>query len=674
MTEEVSDEHLEEYEDLVIDLGQFDKLPQMVNLNRAVGVLHRDQIPLFPDWADDNFKLVAESSGISGDWRTLPYQRGIMHCFADDRIGFVGVQKSTRMGYTKVLTANLLRNAAHLKRNCISYQPSDGDAEGYDKDEITPAIAASPRIMSELRVDDVDKKDRLNTIKRKTFKSAVIHNLGGESPKNYRRLTAALVQGDEIDELPLNVGRSKNQRQGSAIRMMARALTDSPYGKQIVGSSPTVQGFSMIERVMLALNHTFRRYFPCPDCGHYQTLKFGGVDEAFGLKMVKGNPETTRYLCESPGCGSLWDYEILPDIDVDAEWRSDRYVIADSDGTFMDLETRNEVEPPKRMGMYLTSLFSHFISWPEIMDTFLEANRSAKGGDNADLITFTNHLMGETWKEDVFDYVEPTEFQQSNCIRYMAQVPDAVKIITCGIDLQGDMAHIDFVGWGEGETSWGVKYVRHVGDPDEIDFWDALYDIVSQEFSHESGEIMSAKLVCIDSGHKASRVYQFCRRDPIRLIPVKGSPAALGQKIKDFPLKRNKDRVFLTWVGGDAAQGVLRNRYLKKRKTDDDYPVGFCFWPVGEGYDKAYFKSLLADRKVKKRVKQGTIWSWEPPDGVANDCADARKYAFAGIRILQDEFNLELTTEKVIGHSRSTMSKDRYKSIKEKANRINGRV
>ena len=81
-----------------IDLEQFDCQDQVDPLNRAFETLYRADRPMFPDWADENYKLVGESSGISGDWETLPYQRGIMHVFADDRIGFVGVQKSTRMG------------------------------------------------------------------------------------------------------------------------------------------------------------------------------------------------------------------------------------------------------------------------------------------------------------------------------------------------------------------------------------------------------------------------------------------------------------------------------------------------------------------------------------------------------------------------------------------------
>jgi len=634
---------------------------------QGVSALHRNPPIDAVQWMDENFELVQESSGIAGPWKTYPYQKAIIHIFADDQIKFVAVQKSTRMGYTKILTGNKIRNATYLKRNVLGYQPTDDDAVGYDKDELTPAIYANPELAKYLVSD---------TAARKGFENAVIHNLGGESSNNYRRRTGDLVDADEIDELPLNVGRKKEQKQGSAIRLMARAITDSPFGKQIVGGSPTTENFSLIAKQLDKLKHVLHRWFPCPHCGWFQTLKFGTSDDKdrFGLKWVGNDFETAKYCCES--CHALIDYEqMTQEMDPNAEWRTRDMVVDDDSGEFFGLldengevlprSKRRPVKPPRRIGIKMNSLYSHFVPWSELVEIFLEAAALSRTGDNGDLITFTNHYLGDTWKEKVYDIVEPIEFKADHTLKYAAQVPEPVVVITAGVDIQKDHIHVEFCGYAPEEVSYGISYQRIYGDLDDYETWGRLETMLDQEFKHESGQLMQAKLVGIDSGHRAQDVYRFCKRQAIRFIPMKGAPAGPHQIIHKFPRKRNADGVFLTLVGGDAILDILRRRYLKKR--EEKVPPGFCFWPDSDGYDNDYFKGLLADGKVKK----GTNWSWEPPTGVSNDESDCRKYGFAALRILVDAFKFPLMVAKEKQEKANEKQEDVYAQIRDLAKSIN---
>ncbi|MDP1108797.1 phage terminase large subunit family protein, partial [Klebsiella pneumoniae] len=72
------------------------------------------------------------------------------------------------------------------------------------------------------------------------------------------------------------------------------------------GSTPTVKGESRIEKSYA--NSDQRKYFvPCPHCGEYQVLEWGGPDTPYGMKWDKdesgvGIPESVFYVCKATGC------------------------------------------------------------------------------------------------------------------------------------------------------------------------------------------------------------------------------------------------------------------------------------------------------------------------------------------------------------------------------------
>ncbi|MCY1455292.1 Phage terminase large subunit [compost metagenome] len=81
------------------------------------------------EWADKHFYLSAESSYNEGRWVTAPVQRAILNAMGNDLILTVNFIKSARIGYTKLLMANVGYKIQHKRRNVLSYCPTDGDAE-----------------------------------------------------------------------------------------------------------------------------------------------------------------------------------------------------------------------------------------------------------------------------------------------------------------------------------------------------------------------------------------------------------------------------------------------------------------------------------------------------------------------------------------------------------------
>ena len=89
-------------------------------------------------WADKHFRLPEGSSQIAGQWTTQPVQVVMLNLMTNDRCREFGIQKSARLGYTKVLVAAMLYMAEHKKRSSVVFQPIDDEADGFVVDEVDP--------------------------------------------------------------------------------------------------------------------------------------------------------------------------------------------------------------------------------------------------------------------------------------------------------------------------------------------------------------------------------------------------------------------------------------------------------------------------------------------------------------------------------------------------------
>src|SRR5574337_388406 len=82
-------------------------------------------------WADDHFRLSAESAAEPGRWRTLPYQRGILDAITDPAVERVTVQKSARVGFTKMINAAIAYHMVHEPCPILLVQPTIDNAKIY---------------------------------------------------------------------------------------------------------------------------------------------------------------------------------------------------------------------------------------------------------------------------------------------------------------------------------------------------------------------------------------------------------------------------------------------------------------------------------------------------------------------------------------------------------------
>ncbi|MCH9835906.1 phage terminase large subunit family protein [bacterium] len=574
------------------------------------------------DWADEFFYLSPESSSIEGKWVSLPYQKAILNTIGNDDVRVVTWMKSARVGYTKCICVAVGYFAEHRKRNQVLYQPTDSDATDFVKDEIDTMLR-DVAVLKGLLQSDPEKRSRHNTSTKKVFLGSTLDIKGGKTPRNYRRMTKDCAYYDELDGFDQDI-----ENEGDPLSLGDTRLETSSYPKSVRGSTPKVKGVSQIEDSFNEADLQFRRHLPCPHCDHMQHLKWGN------MKFEDHDHATTYYECEE--CQEAITYDRYAEMDQKGQWRSECGVTIDDNGTFRNPDGSHH-PPVYHVGFHIWSAYSYFMTWSSMVKEFLVAKEDQKKGKLKKLKAFVNVRLGETWVEEgdsIDDHVLMRHREQ-----YGDVLPDAVKVITCAVDVQDDRLEIEWVGWGEGEEQWGLLYKRIYGDVGKPTLWNILEEEINRSFEDKDGLKMSARLTCIDSGgHFTDQVYQFCARNRRKYIPIKGH-SEMGKPIATMPKQPNRRGVYLVMVGTDTAKELLYERY-----GFANVGPGYCHYNDDEhGYDDEYFEQATAEVKIKRYRKGVAYFEWIKENSARNEALDVRVYNTAAVRLLQQHFGVRLT-------------------------------
>ncbi len=608
--------------------------------------MHRPVPMTCSEWADENFYLSAESAYIEGRWETAPFQVAILNSMGNDEIRVVNLIKSARVGYSQMLKAATGYQLQHKKRNGMILQPTDSAASGFMKAHVETAIRDVP-VLKKL-APWFGKKHRDNTLEAKKFSNQrQLWCLGGTAAKNYREKSLDFIIYDELAAFPEDV-----EKEGAPTFLGDKRLEGSAFPKSIRGSTPKIKGHCQIERAAQESETDFLMFVPCPHCGEYQSLKWGGKDAPFGIKWAENNPRDVWYLCEHNGC-VIRQHELTPHF-AKAQWRCHKTGITTVDG-YEFLLNGQVSEPPESVTWNIWTAYSPFTTWERIARDFLNTR-----DDQGKLKTFVNTTLGETWDDETGEKLE-WENLYARRETYLPTIPEWAVYIAGSVDTQDDRLEIKIKAYGPGEESWLIGYKRLIGDPAGELIWQKLTEYVDQSFHHASGAKMSVGLICIDSGgHYTDEVYAWCRQDPMRRIPIKGA-SVYGKPVANFPRKRNRKGVYLTEVGTDNAKDIIYSRLAMQAKDLTKPIKGYMHLPMVEWADELYFKGLTAERKKLSFVKGRRVYRWECPSGVRNEPTDLEVYNLAAVRIAQQHFGLDLDRARPEG--RKNQSTKKRKSV-----------
>lgn len=597
-------------------------MKKTINLKIEAGlrILQKPTPLLLSEWAEKYFYLSAGSSYVQGPWKAMPFQKSILDCLGNSDITSVGVMKSARIGYTKMLLAAIGYHASHKSRNQAIWQPTDSAAEQFSKSELDPFFS-DVREMHKV-FPHLGKQKRGNTLKQKVFLNSNLYVLGGNSPGNFRRISVDIAMIDELDALPLDTG------EGSPVALAAKRIEGSTTPKLIVGSTPSLKNRSAIEAFLASCPLVFKYYFPCGNCCQFICLEFGGKEKDFGFKWENRSAKSVKYLCR---CGNFFTQSEFLSRSEKGRWQSSDCFIGDN-CSFYDFQN-NVITTPKKIGFKVWSAYSALVGWDSIVEEFLCSFENPIA-----FKTFVNTTLGETWEEDEKFTLQPEAFfALRETVSDDFDLPKGVLYVTAAVDTQDDRLEILFDGWGVGEERWSVRYVKLFGDLTTLPIWNTLDIELMKSFVGFDGVLVDVKLATIDhGGHFSDEVNSFCRRNPLKYIPIKGSSNE-GKPVANFSKKKSKHGVYLTEVGTDTAKDLL----IQRLNIQTPGP-GKCHFPQKSWCDLNFFNQLFSERRIAYYIGGVRKIRWEA-QGRRNEVWDCFVYGLAAIRILQQNFGVVLT-------------------------------
>lgn len=219
-------------------------------------------------------------------------------------------------------------------------------------------------------------------------------------------------------------------------------------------------------------------------------------------------------------------------------------------------------------------------------------------------------------------------------------VPQKVRLITFGVDSQIDRCELEFVGWAEGEESFGLGYFKIPGDfsklkrRDEPNAYDQLEATLTRVFIREDGARLTPVCGCFDTGYAKNQraLYQYLRPRFGRLyFATKGSSNKWDQIWRQG---RRDDRIRLYLIGTNRAKALIYDR----ASISVEGP-GYCHFPNTDDYDDEYFKQLLAEDSHTERANGVEMRIFEMPatprenETDRNEALDIRVLALAALYI-----------------------------------------
>lgn len=567
---------------------------------RCVSVLKPPPTLTLSQWADKYRMLSAESSAEPGRWHTdkAPYQREIMDAIGDPHVRKVVIMSAAQIGKTDAFILNTIgyyMDYAPAPMLCM--QPTLDMGQTFSKDRLAPMLRDTP----ELR-DKVDTKSRYsgNTILKKNFPGGHITIVGANSATGLASRPIKVLLADEVDRYPASAGT-----EGDPLTLAQKRQTTFWDKKTIMVSTPVIKGHSRIE-TEFNLSTKEEWNVPCPECGHYQPLVWGGVkfDREDLTKPV-------LYVCER--CGAL---------SGEYAWKK-----ASRNGKFVAENPSAEAR-----GFHLNTLASTFCAWSEIVQKFLVAKEQMDQGNPEGMKVWVNTELGETWEEQG-EQLEDGDLYQRREI-YDAEVPEDVLVLTAGVDVQDDRFEVEVVGWGEGKESWGIRYQKIFGDMMKEQVWKDLDNFLLSTFHKKDGTAMRILAACVDSGgHHANAVYSFCKdRFDRRVLAIKGKGGSDVPYIRN-PSTNNRVKAPLFVLGVDAGKALLYKRLAHQAKGPN-----YCHFPAAEeaGYDELYFRGLTSEKMVTRfrKGRMTTMWVLKDERYKRNEPLDLRNYATAALEIV----------------------------------------
>lgn len=555
------------------------------------------------EWANTYRQLSPESSAEPGrfDMNRVPFMREIVDCYNDPEVEEWIVQKSSQVAFSENLNNVLGYIADRAPGPTMLLLPTLSLGKSYSKDRLAPMVRDNPCLAS--KMDSRSRKGD-NTLLNKRFPGGYWQIVGANSPSELSSRPIRDLLVDEWDRLARSSG-GKEKGEGSP-DMLAEARQITFFNrKRIKGGTPTIKGASATERGFKSGDQRLY-HVPCPRCSDHIPL----LRERLDIDPSSAN--FGEYCCQT--CeGWIKEHE-----------RFDMIRDAEAGGS---ARWTPHAESPAGIRSYkIWAAYSPFIGWRKIAEKW----NTAKGDPEAEQV-ITNTLFGETYEYASVELDHEALFKQRE--DYDGQrLPNAVEVVTVGVDTQDDRFELEAVGWGMGEESWSIEFATIDGDPADASTREKLDRYLAESvFTREDGKQVTVSAAFIDSGgHRTDDVYSFARGKQFRHIYACKGSSTVGQPVFARFSAQKKSKIRLAIVGTDTAKEAIYARLAKGSESR-----GKMHFPLT--YSREYFSGLTSEEKIVTWKSGTPRVEWKKRKGIdkaRNEPLDVRVYALAALRSL----------------------------------------
>jgi phage terminase large subunit GpA-like protein len=553
-----------------------------------------------------------------------------MDAFTDPGVEEITVQKVPQSGGTEAIYNMIGYCISEDPGPAMLTMPREEDCDYAAHNRLKPMVEGSADLLGHTtgRIWDLSKQEF-------HFDRMTLYFAGSNSPAGLGSKPIRFLFLDETDKYPPFAGKEANPID------LAVKRTLTYWDRKIVKVSTSTSRTGHIN-ISYRRSNRQQYYIPCPHCGEYSVWKFAQLRIAKELRKpdeIRRKAGCVWYECEH--CGKRIDENRRQQLIGRGVWLAEGLKI-DADGNI----TGKPVRDKRHSGFQFSALVSPWVSWPEIMAQWFEAN-TEEGVAVGKLLDFKNSILGEPFEETA-KRIKAADVRRLKGGFSRGTVPTDCVMLVASADYHKTrvkkIVRIDYEVRG---FAYGMKnYVVNsgwVGSFDELDkvVFESPYPWADGTPA-EKKPLLAVMVMFIDSGYEPDDVYEYCRGKPGLCIPAKGEP---GPRTK--PLQASELESATEWRLNRRQRARFRGMrlilvdtyYFKDQvtswaepRTDEDDKI--IAEPLTAFYDEIesyYFTEFTNEQKVSVRDRRGNVkWIWTPvTTGAATHALDTAVLAAA---------------------------------------------